>query len=863
MQSETNPRPWQGLSPEEAGSALSTDLTRGLTSEEAKRRLQAAGPNRLGEDKAEPLWKEFLEEAREPIILLLFVTGAIYAIIGGLEDALVIVAVIVTLVSVEVLNEHRAGRAIRSLRRLAEPTVPLFRDGRYAQLPLEEVVPGDLVSLESGKRVPADALLVEAYSILVDESSLTGESIPVEKMAGIVLQEKTPLAERANLVYAGDTILRGRGRAVVFATGESTELGMAAKLAGEVEVPRTLLQVTMGELSKWMVLVAIAFSVVIPLLGILLVHEAVNQMILTGLSLAFATIPEELPIIITMVLALGAYRLSKERAVVRDLQAVETLGAVTVIASDKTGTLTENRVELKKVFPESNKRRILEVGILATETPEGWEQMPGDPLEKAMKDFKLDSGGPLAGQRDMRRRDLFTFDNTRKIMSVAYDSGKGLWVCAKGAPEALLARSTRELGPGGEHLLIDTDRDAILTAANRMAAEGLRVVGFAEKTIQKNRAAQDEAEYDLTFVGLAGFADAVRPEVKGAMASCLAAGIRPVMITGDHPLTAVSVAREIGLDQSGQFITGPEIDSLKEKEFDQTVKTTSVFARITPQQKLRIVDAMHRAGEVVAVTGDGVNDAPALAASDIGIAMGKGSDVAREAADIVLTDNNFTTIVSSVGEGRTLFANLTKGIRYYLACKVALVLATLIPVLLLVPVPFAPIQIILMELFMDLAASATFVAEPPEAGLMKKPPRNPKSRFLDRPMLSGIVVSAAGLVAAVLVAYLFTWYQSGDLARAQTVAFATWLLGHVFLALNMRSEKEPLSKLGPLTNRLMVIWMVATIAFTVVATSLPGVQTVFKTTTLGLGDWTLILPLVLLATFWMEARKMIIYRSSP
>jgi Ca2+-transporting ATPase len=532
LQSDARPRPWQSLSIEDAGTALSTDLTRGLASEEAKRRLEVAGPNRIGVDKPEPLWREFLDEAREPIILLLFVTGVFYGVIGGIVDALVIVAVIVTLVSVEVLNEHRAGGAIRSLRKLAEPTVPVFRDGSYAQLLLEEVVPGDLISLESGRRVPADARVVESYSILVDEASLTGESVPVEKEAGMTLKEDTPLAERTNVVYAGGTVLRGRGRAVVFATGEATELGRAARLARDVEVPRTLLQATMGELSKWMVVVAIAFSVVIPLLGILLVHESVTQMVLTGLTLAFATIPEELPIIVTMVLALGAYRLSKERAVIRDLQAVETLGAVTVIASDKTGTLTENRVELKKIFPEGNKRRIHEIGVLATETPDDPGQLPGDPLERAMRSSAPGGGGSRAALGDLSRRDLFTFDNTRKIMSVVYDSGKGLWVGAKGAPEALLARSTRELGPGGEHLLVDTDRDAILTAANRMAAEGLRVVGFAEKTILKDRAAQDEAEYDLTFVGLAGFADAVRPEVKGAVASCVAAGIRPVMITG-------------------------------------------------------------------------------------------------------------------------------------------------------------------------------------------------------------------------------------------------------------------------------------------------------------------------------------------
>jgi Ca2+-transporting ATPase len=854
------PRAWQSLPPQDVAAALSSDLSKGLTEGEAKSRLAAAGPNRL-EEKEEPLWEEYLKEAKEPIILLLIGTGILYGIFGGLEDAVVILAVIVTLLSVEVLNERRATRAIVALRSLAEPSTPVIRGGRRMEIPVEEVVPGDLLSLEPGRRAPADARLVESYSLLVDESSLTGESNPVDKSAGAVVQEGAPVADRSSVVFAGDTVLRGRATALAFATGGATELGRVAKLTAEVEPPPTLLQKSMTELSKWMVAAALLFSALIPLLGYFLVHEQLTQMVLTGLSLAFSVIPEELPIIVAMVLALGAYRLSKEHAIVRKLQGVETLGAVTVIATDKTGTLTENRMELKKVFPQDARKKVLELGLLSNEWTGEVGVEPYDPLERAIAAAASEAGLVAGRVREgLRPVQLFTFDDERKIMSMVYGNKQGLRVAAKGAPESLLARCTKELGPGREHILADTDRDAILMAANKMAGEGLRVVGFAEKTMAKTEIAQDDAEFDLTFVGLAGFADAVKKEAAGAIAACRAAGIRPVMITGDHPLTAAAVAREVGLDEGGDFVTGPELSAMSDDELDQTVGARRVFARITPSEKLRVVEAMHRRGEVVAVTGDGVNDAPALAAADVGVAMGGGSEVAREAADIVVTDNSFATIVKSVKEGRTLFANLTKGVRFYLACKVALVLCALLPVLLLLPVPFAPIQIILMELFMDLAASATFVAEPAESGIMDRPPRDPKKKFLDRATTARVLESAAGLFLAVSAAYLFTLHSSGNLGRAQTVAFVTWLLGNVCLAYNMRSEDEPISKLGPLTNRLMLGWMLVTIAFALVVTTVPWAQPVFKTTTLGLYDWGLIIPLVLASSFWMEVRKLLLYR---
>jgi P-type Ca2+ transporter type 2C len=829
----------------------------GLTQLQAEERLKKYGPNELRKQEEEPFWEELLEEAREPMIILLFVIGVFYALFGGLEDALVIVAVIITLVGVEVVNESRAGKAIASLRRLAEPVALVRRGGRHREVATEQVVPGDVILLQAGRRVPADARLIESLGVVVEESSLTGESMPVEKAAEATLPPGTSLAERSNLVFAGTTIIRGRGAAIAFATGTSTELGRIGKLASEIVAPPTLLQRTLNELTRWMVWIALGFSVAIPLLGWLLTHEPPQQMILTGLSLAFATVPEELPIIITMVLALGAYRLSKENAIVKNLQAVETLGAVTVIAADKTGTLTENRMELKLAYPEDAMDQLLEIGVLCNDATTDGGGFSGDPIETALLLAARRAGINIESARSAHPLlSEFAFDNTRRMMSVIYDRPPDLWVGVKGAPEAVLANSTHFLTSEGERPLGEAERHDVRVVEEEMASKGLRVVAFARGSLRSGEASQKEAEKHLVFIGMAGFADQARPEAKEAIAASRAAGIRTLMVTGDHPLTAIAVADEIGLDGKADLLTGARIDSLSDAELGRWVENVSIFARTTPEHKLRIVNALHRAGEVVAVTGDGINDAPALAASDIGIAMGRrGTDVARETADLVLSDDNYSTIVQSVKQGRILFANLTKGVRYYLACKVALISVTLLPVLLLVPIPFAPIQIIIMELFMDLAASATFVAEPAEPEVMKRPPRDPKAAFLDREMVLSIFSASAGLFVAVVSAYLFTWYSSGDIVRAQTVAFATWLVGHVFLALNMRSEREPLLRLGLFSNKLMMAWLLVAIAFAVIVTTVPGAHAAFKTTSLTLNDWALLVPLSLGGTFWLEARK--------
>jgi Ca2+-transporting ATPase len=854
-------RAWHAMAVPQVEAALETDANAGLGAAEAARRLQEAGRNRLEEEEREPFWREFLEELREPLILLLIFTGLLYVILGEAGDGITIFVVILLLVAVEVVNEQRATRAIAALQKIAEPTALVVREGRPRERPVEEIVPGDVVVLQAGRRVPADGRVVEGAGLTVDESALTGESAPVSKDGTGTLEEEVPLAERINMVYSGTLVTRGRGKAIVVGTGMATELGRVAGLARGAEARRTPLQEAMGEVSKLLVWVALGLSVLIPALGVLIAGEPLETMIFTGLSLAFATIPEELPIIITMVLGLGAYRLSREHAIVKDLQAVETLGAVTVIATDKTGTLTQNRMEVSEVWPDPNRRRILAAGLVCNDALVDDGEVTGDPLEVALVEAARQEGidsGEL--ERTQRRVTEFSFENARQRMSVVtqQDGGYGVWV--KGAPESLLSVATRWRTPEGPVALDQDTAEAVRTRAAGMAERGLRVMAFAEKSAPSVPADQDGAESELTLLGLAGLLDPPRDEVAAAIEVMKGAGIRSLMVTGDHPLTARAIAGRVGLDGKSRVLTGPELDEMSEEELAAAVGKVSIFARTTPEHKLRIVEALKAQGERVAVTGDGINDAPALATADIGVAMGEtGSDVAREAGDIVLADDNYTTIANAVREGRILFANLKKGVRYYLAVKVALVSVMLLPVLLRIPVPFAPIQLILMELFMDLAAAAAFVAEPAEGDLMRQRPRDPQARFLDRAMIGSIVTSAAGLFAAVTATYLYTWLGPAAKGSAGTAAFAAWMVGHVMLAFNLRSERQPIIELGPLANRVMDLWAVATVAFLVLVTNVPFVQAYVKTVTLRPGQWALVVGAAAGGTFWMEVKKAVTF----
>jgi Ca2+-transporting ATPase len=872
---------WHTQTPAAVATALGTDLEGGLSPAAAAERLRRFGRNVLAERRPEPWWEEVLESLREPLQLLLIAVGVLYAVLGELGDAITIFLVIGAVAGIEVFNEARAKRAIASLRDLSAPAATVLRAGQAATIPTADVVPGDVVLLQPGDRVPADLRLVETVALRVDESGLTGESVPVAKRAGEVLPAATELGDRLNLAFGGTLVTAGKGRGVVVATGRDSEVGRLVGLTREAREPRTPLQEHLRQLAGWLVWVAIGFSVLVPLVGLVVARRPWQEMLLTGLTLAFATIPEELPILITVVLGLGAYRLARQQAIVKRLRAAETLGSVDVVGTDKTGTLTENRMRVAAVFTGGQTRppgeargetarRLLEIGVLANDAQvsrgAGRVELAGDPTETALLAAAEDAGLGVAEARAAGPvLQEYPFDDARQRMSVVYQRDGARWLALKGAPESVLAvcSEVRTGGADGSAVAFSGEpQEQVRAAAERMAADGLRVLAFAERRLAAEERLDDAApvEQHLTLVGLAGLEDPPRPEGSGAVAELQAAGVRVLMLTGDHPATARAIAERVGI-AAGRVVRGRDLEGLSEREVGRLAQRTAVFARIAPEHKLRLVQALQANGEVVAVTGDGVNDAPALRAAAIGVAMGrKGTAIAREAADVVLADDNFATVAVAVRAGRTLYANLRKAVRYYLAAKVALVTASLVAVLLRLPVPFAPVQIILLELFMDLGASTAFVAEPPEGDLMAQPPRDPRRPFMDGSMGLGIAGGGLSLGAAVLVAYLWAWRQQGDLLAAQTAAFAAWMIGHLALAAHMRAERQPLLRTNPLANRPFLVWAGAAVAALLAGTTVPLLQTRLHTAPLEGSTWAVTLAAALLCPSWWEALKLARWR---
>ena len=850
---------------------------KGLTDQEAAQRLSKYGKNTLVEQREIRFLGILKEEVTEPMILLLIAVGVLYSFLGSLSDALTIIVIIIILVLAEVWNEYRAKRSIASLRQLAPPTALALRNGQLKEVETAFLVPGDILLLKVGQHVPADARLLEAFGLETDESSLTGESFPVAKDATTTLPSETRITDQTNMLFTGTIITRGRAKALVTATGINTELGRVAGITKAAKEPKTTLQLAMKQLSKTLVWIALFFSILIPILSYIRgLQPNPGEAVLYGLSLAFVVIPEELPIIITMVLGVGGYALSKKGAIVKRLRAAEALGNVTVIATDKTGTITENKMRLEHLYFDGtihraqdfkeNEKAALKTALLASDAIRNMTSntVLSNPMAQAILERIKQEGIDQNTTKDWILKDELSFDVKRKLASYIYQYGNSIVVLSSGAPEKILANSTKILVKGEETPLNDTTRNEVNRAMAQMAQSGERLLGFGYHRLQADSAFDEQnLESDIVFVGILGFIDPPRKEVKGAIRTCQQAGIKVMMITGDHPETARAIASQVGIN-SAHVLTGNEISKMTDDDLKKALRNTFVFARVTPEDKLRLVRLLKENGEIVAVTGDGINDAPALKEAHIGVSMGiRGTDVAKETADMILTDDNFATIETAVKEGRKLYSNLRKGIRYYLACKVALVSIFLVPIILGIPLPFAPIQIIVLELFMDLAASATFVAEPEEAGIMNNPPNNPNEKFMNKTMLTSIALGALSLFAAVTATYLFTWYSSTSLPpssaiqHAQTVAFATWMLGHILLALNLRSEKEPLSRLGVLSNKVMVLWALIVVATLLIATNVPAVASSLKITGLTPTDWAIVIISAFVATFWIELRKIL------
>lgn len=860
-------QPPYAQTPQEAASSLGSNLEVGLTEQEAATRLNSYGKNTLVREREIRFLDILKEEIMEPMILLLIAIGVLYSFLGSLGDAATIIVIIVLLVLAEVWNEYRAKRSISELRQLAPPTATVLRNGQTVEVETSLLVPGDVLLVKVGQRVPADARIVESYGLEVDESALTGESYPAAKDATAVLPADTKVTDQTNMVFTGTVITRGRAKAFITQTGLKTELGRISGLTKAAKEPKTPLQTAMKQLSKTLVWIAIFFAILIPILayvrGVPGIQNNPADAVLYGLSLAFVVIPEEMPIIITMVLGVGSLVLSRKGAIVKRLRAAETLGNVTVIATDKTGTLTENKMRVEHLYFDGktrhwsqfkeNEKAALHTAFLASDAAGN----SGNPMSKAilerLKNGNVDTESLTSGW--VLKSEL-SFDNQRKLASYIYQYGNSTIVLSSGAPERILARSNRILLEGQETPLTDQRRAEATKMAGAMAHTSERLLAFGYHRLPDGTV-DSEVEQDIVLVGIIGFIDPPRKEVPQAINMCKQANIRVIMITGDHPETAKTIAGQVGIKNS-RVVTGGEMAAMTDEDLKVALEDTDVFARTTPEDKLRIVKLLKEMGEIVAVTGDGINDAPALKEAHIGIAMGiRGTDVAKEAAGMILVDDNFATIETAVSEGRRLYSNLRKGVRYYLACKVALVSIFLVPIILGLPLPFAPIQIIVLELFMDLAASATFVAEPQEKGTMKKPPTKAQEKFMDKNMLRPLFIGALSLFAAVTLTYLFTYYTTSDVTYARTVAFATWMFGHIFLALNFRSENTPLLRQGILSNKVMLLWAALAVVVLALGLYLPPLQAALQITDLQLTDWALVVGVALVATFWMELKKYI------
>lgn len=813
--------------------AKTTSVPPGLSPAEASARLARVGPNRLFTPAPVRFWAIAAEEIREPMILLLIVVGVVYSVLGDLGDAITIFVIILLLVAAEVVNEFRAKRAIGDLERLSAPKARVRRDGEVVAVDTETIVPGDLLILRPGVRVGADATLTRTVNLSVDESALTGESWPVEKPAG-------------DAVYAGTVIAAGEGEAEVETTGGATRLGRMAAQLGGVRQPRTPLQLAMRSLSGKLVWIAVFFSVAIPAIGILRGGE-VGPMVLTGLSLAFATIPEELPIIVTMVLGLGAYRLSRRNFLVKRLRAAETLGDATVILTDKTGTLTENRMRVAAVWPADAERAVLEAasGTASPETP--------DPLEQAVTERLTALGTPAPQGEILNVR--HPGDGRRSKAMLRRRPDGSLRLHLSGAPEEVFERCRAV--PAG----LRASLEAETALGRRVIAVATRAVESPTGASSPDEGGTDEREHDLDLVGLVALADPPRAGVGETLAQVAEAGIRTVMVTGDHPATAAAVAREVGI-AADRVLTGDDLDRLDDAALAEEARAVSVFARATPQHKYRLVRALQGDGEVVAVTGDGVNDALALRAADVGVAMGiRGTDVAREAAQAVLADDDYATLARGVFEGRHFFDNLRKGIGYYLAVKVALVAIFLIPVVAGLPLPFSPIQIILLELFMDLAASAGFVAEPAEADVARRPPR--RGAVIDGPAVRLIFFKGALLFVAVMAAYGWASWRGLSPAAVQSCSFAAWIVGHIALAFISRSDRNPVVGRGLFANRVMNLWALAAIALLLLAVYLPPLRELLRFGFVAPTDLLVAAALALVPLSLAELRKGLAHRRTP
>jgi len=862
---------WYKIESAEVLQHLESSAT-GLSKADAQTRLSEHGPNAIPEKRRRSLLFILLGQFSDFMIVVLLMAALISGFIGEPQDTIAILVIVLLNAIIGTVQEFRAERAVAALREMAAPEAHVLRDDEAITLAATELVPGDVILLEAGNVVPADLRLIEEEEMQVDESALTGESHPVEKQVERLSEIDLPIGDRQNLAFKSSLVTRGRGKGVVVATGRQTEIGRIAELLQEEAGVKTPLQVRLTRFSRYLALAVLAICVVVFVAG-LIQGQPVMLMFLTAVSLAVAAIPEALPAVVTISLALGARKLIRHNVLVRNLPAVETLGSVTYICTDKTGTLTQNRMTVELFFAAGERQDSLPDaqggGVLAelgqalalnNDVAEKDGKYAGDPTELALFEAAQKAGfDKLALEQIKPRLTAIAFDSERKQMTTLHQSQEQVIAYTKGAPERVLTQCTHALGHDG---VMAFESEVVLAEVERLAIEGYRVLAFAKRELSAlpDSVEAEAIEQDLTFLGLVALIDPPRPEVPQAVADCLAAGITPVMITGDHPGTAMAIARRLGIAGDDQAaLSGEELANLSDEKFASVVESVRVYARVTPEQKLRIVKALQENGEFVAMTGDGVNDAPALKRAGIGVAMGqKGTDVAREASDMVLLDDDFTTIVHAVQAGRRIFDNIRKFIKDTMSSNSGEIWTLFLAPFLGLPIPLLPIHILWINLVTDGLPGLAFAAEPAEPDLMKRAPRPPDENIFAHGMWQHILW--VGLFVGGVSIAAMAWAISREVAYWQTMVFTVLTVSQLFHSLAVRSESASLFQIGLLSNLPMLGAVILTLLLQMAVIYTPAFNTVFYTQPLPMFDLVVCLALSSLVLFAVEIEKWLVRR---
>ncbi|WP_281887833.1 calcium-translocating P-type ATPase, SERCA-type [Paenibacillus sp. YYML68] len=892
-------KPWYQWTPEEILQSSGTEPSQGLSWEEADKRLASHGKNELAEGQSVSPLTLFLNQFKDFMVLVLMGATLISGLLGEYLDAVTIIAIILMNGILGFLQEFRAERSLRALKELSAPNAKVLREGKVELVPARELVPGDIVLLESGDRLPADVRFIETAGAYAEESALTGESVPVAKHTSVLEQDDIPLGDQRNLGFMGTMMTRGTAKAVVVRTGMQTEMGKIADLIQNTDSMETPLQHRLEQLGKILIIVAIALTVLVVVAGIL--HgQPPYAMFLAGVSLAVAAIPEGLPAIVTIALALGVQRMIQRKAIVRKLPSVETLGCASVICSDKTGTLTQNKMTVthlwlggdvlevtgdgyepngaivhngKPVDLRNNQmlRRMLQIGVLCNNAslhesvPEGKGKkdaaavysIKGDPTEGALIVLGAKAGLTSQSLGSLYRRTLeLPFDSDRKRMSVIVEHQGGRMACTKGAPDLLIQRCSYVLWDNKVIPFTASLKAKVQAGAEGMAKNALRVLGIAYRDIKASEQPHDEngVEDQLVFVGLAGMIDPPRREVRDAILKCRRAGIKTVMITGDHQSTAEAIAGQLGImPQGGQTLNGQQLAAMGDEELDRVVDNVYVYARVSPEHKLRIVKSLQRKGHTVAMTGDGVNDAPAIKAADIGIAMGiSGTDVSKEASSLVLSDDNFATIVAAIEEGRGIYENIRKFIRYLLASNVGEIMTMFLAMMAGLPLPLVPIQILWVNLVTDGLPAMALGVDQAEKDLMQQKPRSARENIFARRLGWKIISRGILIGLCTLAAFWIALQQAGDsanaLMKAQTVAFVTLVMAQLIHVFDCRSSRSIFHR-NPFQNVWLVLAVVSSLLLMFPVLYVDALQPIFKTVPLDLSDWLLVLGFAGIPTF--------------